>query len=83
MADAFTTEPISVMAGMGHDYWTSTYDMVLNHMGNFALDNGLSVVAVDKESGKVCGAFMGMDNQFDYGSLGFKKNFNMMKMIMH
>ena len=62
LAEAFTTEPMSVMAGLGYTYWEKMYSVVLNDMGNYALDNGLSVVAIDQASGKVCGAFIGMDS---------------------
>ena len=82
MADAFVTEPMSMMSGTGHEYWTMAYDILLNQMGNYALDNGLSVVAVDQASGKVCGAFIGHDSQFDFMSLGFSKNWYLMKKVM-
>ena len=60
-AETFTTEPTTEMVGLGLDYWTFLFDLMLNHIDNYASDNGLSVVAVDKETGKICGTFIGMD----------------------
>ena len=34
------------------------------------IDNGLSVVAIDKESGKVCGGFTGMDGDMSVIPIG-------------
>ena len=70
MAEAFATETISVMCGLGYAYWEKMYALAFNEMGNYATDNGLSVVAIDQASGKVCGAFIGMDAKFDFMGFG-------------
>ena len=48
--------------------WQVIYDQQLRRTGNLIVDNGLSVVACDAETGKVCGAFLGVDSQKMYGT---------------
>ena len=35
-------------------------------MGRHAVDNGLSVVAIDANTGKICGAAIGLDSQVQW-----------------
>ena len=58
LATCFANDPLGVMLDLGYDFWYSLYDIGINKMGNLFIDNGLSVVAIDKETGKVCGTFI-------------------------
>ena len=63
MAAAFTEEPIGKMCGMDSmTHQNMAFEMALKFLARLIVDNGLSVVAIEKETGKVCGGFTSMDN---------------------
>ena len=65
MAAAFTEEPLGVMCQMNTmEHTNMLFDMQLKLMASTFVDNGLSVVAIDKETGKICGGFTGMDGDW-------------------
>ena len=63
LAAAFTEEPIGKMCEINTMAHTNmAFDMQLKLMAPVIVDNELSVVAIEKETGKVCGGFTSMDN---------------------
>ena len=40
------------------------FNYELRTMADLNVDNGLSVVAIDSESGKVCGGLLSMDDEY-------------------
>ena len=65
LAEAFYDEPMTLMNGTPHEFWNLFQEFCLKTLGPQIVDNGLSVVAIDKETGKVAGAFTGLDDSDD------------------
>ena len=64
LAGAFTSEPISVMIGGNSRLgWEIVFQSQMD-MGNAVVDNGMSVVAIDAATNKICGTFTSMDSQY-------------------
>jgi hypothetical protein len=56
-------EPLNVLCEMNTiEHCNMVFDWQLKIVNCALVDNGLSVVAVDKETGKVCGGFTSIDN---------------------
>ena len=71
MSEAFTHEPTSKIVGMDKfEVWNIIFTLQLKNFGDMVVNNKLSVVAVEKETQKVVGAFLAMDNQWK-NMLGF------------
>ena len=80
MAQAFTEEPIAIMCEMNTiEQCKMAFEFQLKYLGCAVVDNGLSVVAIDKETGKICGGFTSMDN--DLGAIPLSVWFKMIPFI--
>mgnify|MGYP006118044941 CR=1 FL=1 len=85
MVQSFAEEQIMTMTGINTpEFLNLFFETYLKVWAPAVVDNGLSVVAVDKETGKICGAFMAMDNYLGEIPMGvwwktFTRSFALMK----